>query len=178
MSTSSRAEADRLAVISEVDWASAYQELLPRVYHYFSLRMGDSQEAQDLTAATFERAWQHRARYRRDLGAFSRWVFGIARHVAIAHYRKPENRPAPIGAPMPGTSRPTEEAAERSITFERLAAMLIELTPRDREVFALKYGARWKNKPISHVMGITETNVGTILNRVLARLRDGVKEDK
>src|SRR3990170_8987117 len=88
MSAQSRAAVVETSLTSDVDWAASYQELLPRIFRYFCLRTGSPQEAEDLTAATFERAWRGRSRYRTNLGGFSNWIFGIARHVAIAHFRQ------------------------------------------------------------------------------------------
>lgn len=88
MSAFEKAKLAQLNAAADVDWASAYEELLPKVYHYFCLRIGDRVEAEDLTAATFERAWRDRERYRHDLGTFTNWLFGIARHVAITYFRQ------------------------------------------------------------------------------------------
>ena len=62
MSAFEKAKISQVSAAAEVDWASTYQELLPKVYHYFCLRIGDRLEAEDLTAATFERAWRDRER--------------------------------------------------------------------------------------------------------------------
>jgi RNA polymerase sigma factor (sigma-70 family) len=72
----------------EADFEALYRAELPRVYNFFRYRVGDEALAEDLTSETFERAWRHRARYRRDLAAFSTWLFSIARNVAIDYYHK------------------------------------------------------------------------------------------
>ena len=74
---------------TETDFEEPYRAELPRVYNFFRYRIRDGQLAEDLTAETFEKAWRNRDRYRRDLAAFSTWLFTIARRVAQDHYRKP-----------------------------------------------------------------------------------------
>jgi len=69
------------------DWDSLYEEQLPRIYNYFRYRVGAS-DAEDLTSETFAKAWRGRDRYRRDLGAFTTWLYAIARNVAIDHFRR------------------------------------------------------------------------------------------
>jgi RNA polymerase sigma factor (sigma-70 family) len=69
-------------VTEEVDWNAVYGEMLPKVYNYFRYRLGDDPAAEDLTAATFEKAWSKRKQYRRDKSAFSTWLFTIASRVA------------------------------------------------------------------------------------------------
>jgi DNA-directed RNA polymerase specialized sigma24 family protein len=62
MSTFEKAKSTLMTGSTEIDWAVAYEELLPKVYHYFCLRIGDRLEAEDLTAATFEGVWLVRER--------------------------------------------------------------------------------------------------------------------
>jgi len=176
MSALGKAKPLQLAASQNVDWESAYEELLPRVYHYFCLRTGDRLEAEDLTAATFERAWRDRERYRKDLGGFSNWLFGIARHVVITHYRQ-NHQEDPFEEPSTVENlRPTEDAATQQDEFERLAAMLALLPQREREIFSLKYGGQFSNRSIASILDLTETNVSTILHRVVTRLREQLEQ--
>jgi len=165
-----------MALITAVDWSAAYQELLPRVFHYFCLRTGDAAEAEDLTSATFERAWKSRMRYRQDRGGFESWLFGIARHVAISHFRRRRRAESAADLPEHSTWRPIEEAADRRQQFQRLAALLDRLPAREREIFALKYGARFTNRAIASSLNLSESNIGTIVHRVLGQLRDQLQE--
>jgi RNA polymerase sigma-70 factor (ECF subfamily) len=179
MSAFGKAKITRVAADAEIDWASAYQELLPRVYHYFCLRTGDKLEAEDLTATTFERAWRDRERYRKDLGAFTNWLFGIAHHVLIAHYRQNHQEHLAVDETNKEKQpRPLEEDATRKEEFERLVTMLEALPEREREVFSLKYGAQFTNRSIAKITGLTESNVGTILHRIVTRLREELENEK
>ena len=177
MSSFNRAKAARISVTQDIDWESAYEDLLPKVYHYFCLRTGDRHEAEDLTAATFERAWRDRERYRKDIGALTNWLFGIARHVVITHFRQNRQEQALTELSKQEFSRPTEEETARLQEFEKLAAMLTSLPEREREIFSLKYGAQFTNRSIAKIVGLTETNVGTILNRIVTRLREQLEKE-
>jgi RNA polymerase sigma-70 factor (ECF subfamily) len=155
----------------EVDWESAYAEAMPRVYNFFRYRVGPGAEAEDLTAATFERAWQARHRYRRDLGGFSTWLFTIARNLAVDHYRKRRDHvPLEAAQHVAGGATPEELAIARS-DRERLGRMLERLPERDRELVAFKYGAEMTNRSIARATGLSESNVGTILHRTVNTLR-------
>jgi RNA polymerase sigma-70 factor (ECF subfamily) len=176
MSAFEKAKLAQLNTATDVDWASAYEELLPKVYHYFCLRIGDRPEAEDLTAATFERAWRDRERYRNDLGTFTNWLFGIARHVAITYFRQNRQKDAAAEQPIDAIERPTEETAARQEEFERLTSMLTSLPEREREIFSLKYGAQFTNRAIAKTLGLTESNVGTILHRIVSRLKEQLEQ--
>ncbi len=154
------------------DWDALYGEHLPRVYNFFRYRVGDGAEAEDLTSLTFEKAWRARHRYRRDLAAFSTWLFAIARNVAIDHYRRRREH-APLeaaGNVAAGGTDPADHAAERS-DFTKLVRMLEELPVRERELIAMKYGASLTNREIARLTGLTESNVGTILHRTIQAMR-------
>jgi RNA polymerase sigma-70 factor, ECF subfamily len=157
----------------EVDWDVVYAEQLPRVLNFFRYRCGNLADAEDLTSITFEKAWRGRDRYRRDKGAFSTWLFTIARNAAVDHHRArtpgvPLDEAVAVAA---GSATPEDESALRS-DAARLTALLPTLTDRDRELIALKYGAEMTNRDIARATGLSESNVGTILHRAVQTLRE------
>jgi RNA polymerase sigma-70 factor, ECF subfamily len=161
----------------EADWDALYGEQLPRVYNFFRYRVGAGAVAEDLTSITFEKAWRARHRYRRDLGAFTTWLFTIARNVAADHFRQARHH-APLEAaadvPAAGTAA---DSAERHSDVARLARLLANVAERERELLSLKYGAGLTNRAIARLTGLSESNVGTLLHRTITGLRadwDGV----
>src|SRR5688500_20335756 len=80
------------------DWEASFAEQLPRVYNFFRYRVGAGPEAEDLTAATFEKAWRARDRYRRDRAGFGTWLIAVARNVAVRHLRAAKESGAREGA--------------------------------------------------------------------------------
>jgi len=157
----------------EINWDEVYAEQLPRVFNFFRYRCGNLADAQDLTSTTFEKAWRGRDRYRRDKGAFSTWLFTIARNTAVDHYRA-RTPVVPLDeAALVATLAATPEAqtATRS-DAARLALLLRTLSDRDRDLIALKYGAEMSNRDIASATGLSESNVGTILHRAVQALRE------
>jgi RNA polymerase sigma-70 factor (ECF subfamily) len=158
-------------VAAEPNWDAVYTEQLPRVYNFFRYRLGNEAHAEDLTSRTFEKAWSARARYRRDLAGFATWLLSIARNVAVDHLRA--QRPhLPLEAAedvtAPGT--PHDDVSKAS-DLARLGALLQKLPQREQELVALKYGAEATNRAIAELTGLSESNVGTILHRVVQTLR-------
>ena len=154
-----------------IDWDALYADTMPRVYNFFRYRVGDGPVAEDLTATTFERAWRARTRYRREKAAFSTWLFTIARNIATDHFRR--QRPTvPLDAISAQTDGPSvEEKVQHWDELERLGALLARLPARERELVSLKYGAGLTNRSVARLTGLSESNVGTILHRVVRRLR-------
>jgi RNA polymerase sigma-70 factor (ECF subfamily) len=159
--------------VDERDWEAAYAEFMPRVYRFFCYRVGDGPTAEDLTSAVFEKAWRSRDRYRRDLAAFSTWLYAIARNVAVDYFRRQRDQvsldelgdsPAPDEAPF-------EDAVARRDDFARLITLLAALPDRDRDVLALKFGAELSHREIARTMGLSESHVAVIAHRALDIVR-------
>jgi len=153
------------------EWDAVFAEQLPRIYNFFRYRVGPGPVAEDLTAATFEKAWRARESYRKDRAAFGTWIFTVARNVAVDHFRS-ERASVPLEevAEIPGGSTP-EEIAERRSEADRLGRLLERRPERERELLALKYGAEFTNRDIARMTGLSESNVGTILHRAVQALR-------
>lgn len=165
------------ALAQEIDWDAAYREYLPRVYNFFCYQISDESLAEDLTAAVFEKAWRGRGRFRRDLSAFSTWLFTIARNVATDHFRR-KAKDVPLDS-VPEQVAPIslEETVQRNQDIARLSIILSQLSVRERELVAFKYGAELNNREIARLTHLSESNVGTILNRTVEKLRAEMEDD-
>jgi RNA polymerase sigma-70 factor (ECF subfamily) len=162
---------------AEPDFEKIYRAELPRVYNFFRYRFGDDQLAEDLTSETFEKAWRNRHRYRKDLAAFSTWLFTIARRVALDYYRKHH-----VEIPLEEISNLSanelvEDITQQSADIAHLSVLLARLADRERELVALKYGAELTNRAIARISGLSESNVGVILHRTIQLLRSEWEKD-
>jgi RNA polymerase sigma-70 factor (ECF subfamily) len=159
-------------VAAEPDWEQVYADELPRVFNFFRYRLGNTADAEELTARTFEKAWQSRHRYRQDVAGFATWLLTIARNVAIDHVRaRRPVVPLDAAAAVPSATPTPEEQALHQSDADRLEQLLKRLSPRERELIACKYGAEMTNRAIARATGLSESNVGTILHRALETLR-------
>lgn len=163
--------------VKPVDWEVVYTAELPRVYNYFRYRGLPDAVAEDLTAATFEKAWRSRESYRRDRGAVSTWLLAIARRVAVDEFRTARDEIDIDALEQPASHPGPEEAVQRREQEDSLRRLLAALPDRERELVALKYGAGLNNRAIAHQTGLSESNVGTILSRVVNRLRAQMEQE-
>lgn len=154
-----------------IDWQRVYDYSLPKIFHYFCYKVGDPILAEDLTAITFEKAWLSRRNFHSDLGQVQAWLMGIARNVAFDQFRK-KDREIPLSE---GHERSfitsNDEELQQKWDFEFLKSILAQLPERERDLIAYKYGAELNNREIAKLTGLSETNVGTILHRVVGKLR-------
>ncbi len=155
----------------EIDWQDVYQQSLPRIFHFFCYKVGDETIAEELTSLTFEKAWVSRAHYRKGRGEVHAWLVGIARNVMADHFRK-RSREIPVtDVPETDLSRSFDEDLQRKLDFEMILSSLARFPERERELIAMKYGAELTNREIARMTGLSESNVGTILHRVVEKLR-------
>jgi RNA polymerase sigma-70 factor (ECF subfamily) len=158
--------------MSQVNWEDVYHEQTPRLYNFFRYRTGDGEVAKDLTARTMMKAWRYRESYNSDIGAFSAWLFQIARNLASDHLRQQSREPLPLyDANNQASDFSVEQEVQKKIDAHRLYCLLKTLAIRDQEIMALKYGADMTNREIAKVLSLSESNVGTIIHRSIQVLR-------
>jgi RNA polymerase sigma-70 factor, ECF subfamily len=160
-----------VALDQDLDWNAVYADQLPRIYNYFRFRLAPGHDVEELTARTFEKAWRARAQYRRDLAGFSTWLFAIARNVVTDHLRADAAHLRTVTLTDPVEAMTPEDKAAHSSDLARLATLSAELPDRHQELIALKYGAALNNRLIAEITGLGESNVGTMLQRIVEKLR-------
>ena len=162
------------AVMLGDDFAELYRQYLPRVLNYVRMRVGDEPLAQDLTAATFERAFAKRGQLR-DQDAFTGWLFRIARNEVAQHYRRQGGRGGQVDLAaaysLPDDGPLPEEEALRRQELAVLLAAVQRLSAREQEIIRLRFVAGLTNRSIAQAMRLSESNVAVILYRAIRRLR-------
>ena len=158
--------------VSTLDWDALYADHVGRVYNFFRYRVGDTHTAEDLTATVFEKAWRKREQFRGNSDSFAAWLYTIARNVANDHYRTSPPLVALEAAGRLAAPDSTAAQVEQAVEFSRLVAAINRLPERERTLVTLKYGAELNNREIARQVRLSESNVGTILNRTLQKLRD------
>ena len=104
------------------------------------------------------------------------WLFGIARNAALDELRRRGRQAELTAEPADLAQAGADESVEASERRLELSAALATLTPRERELIALKYFAGLANLEIAEVLGITESNAGTKLHRAIIKLREACDE--
>ena len=166
---------DRLT--DKMDWESVYSSEMPRVYNFFLYRAGERALAEDLTATTFERAWQRRFLYSLRRAAPAAWLFGIARNVWREHLRQRRQTASEFLDDFIPSPQIIEQDGQEREEHRRLANLLRTLPEREIELIALKYGAGLSNREIARTTRLSESNVGTILCRTIHWLKQKLEAD-
>jgi len=166
----------------KLDLAELFEYYYPRIYNYLRYRLSSVEDVEDLIGAIFERAYAHQYRFDSSKGAFSTWLFRIARNMLVDHYRQRQRRSTwETGAEIPADLVAPEPSPEAQVIHhEALITMLRcleRLSERDREIISLKFAGKLRNTEISEIMEMREKTVSVVLLRAVRRLRQEMEQE-
>ena len=142
------------------------EHLIPRVYSYVAYRLGNGPDAEDVTSECFERALRYRHGYDAKRGEPLAWLIGIARRLIADH------RATRWHEELELYDEPSDDdLAEDAVRRLSVQAAVSQLTGRDQELVALRYGADLTAKQIGAQFGMSTHAVEVALGRVEGRLR-------
>jgi RNA polymerase sigma-70 factor, ECF subfamily len=153
---------------------SFYEDALPRIYGYFLYRCGGSVSlAEDLTQETFLAAVAELKKGRRVDTPIS-WIYGIARHKLLDHYRGQERVEC----------APTLDAEVTEIAFDedageagdRAVTALAAVAASQRAVLVLYYLDGFSSQEIATALGKSTTAVHSLLERGRANFKSAYLE--
>lgn len=157
-------------------FAAAAEAHLDDVHGYLVYLTGDRNVAEDLTAATFERALRIWRRFDPTRASAKTWLCQIARSVALDHFRSEERRRR--RETMYAATEPREEAEARLVDgmSPELERGLRGLSAADREIIALRVLLELDGPTAAHLLGISPTACSTRLSRALERLEERMRD--
>ena len=167
--------------------AAAFEALYARhrtrLYRYLAHQCGDARLAEELYQDIWLRVINARADY--EVSAkFSTWLYRIAHHRLIDHYRKHareklraweaegesiEDYPAPASATPPAE-------VERLQLQDRIASALAELPAAQREAFLMAEEGGMTLEEIANATGTGRETVKSRLRYALGKLRHSLKD--
>jgi RNA polymerase sigma factor (sigma-70 family) len=142
------------------------------VYAYAAGLLRDRAAAEEVTATAFERAYRKRSRFNPERGSARAWLFGIARNAALDELRQRKRHAELTTEPIDAVAGIGADEAEQRETRVALAGALKKLEGSERELIALKFFAGLSNAEIAGVLGLSESNAGTKLHRIVNKLRE------
>lgn len=161
---------------ADTDFEALYRASRDDLYGYVAGLLRDRAAAEDVTAQAFERAYRRRASFDARRGSRRAWLFGIARHAALDELRRRSRQAELAGDPADQGAPGADDAADSALRRSAIRAAMATLSPRERELVALKYFAGLANAEIAAVIGVSESNAGTKLHRVIEKLREACDE--
>lgn len=163
-----------------VAFGPLYERYVDQVYNYIFYRVGNHQDAEDLTARTFFRALKHIGKYEERGVPMSAWFYRIA-HNLVANWHRDQGRHplAPLEAAPASSSPDMPETV--TVENEKRAWLLsaVRRLPDDRQqLLVLKFVERLSNAEIGAIMERTEGAIKSLYHRTLIALRQDLKHSQ
>ena len=155
-----------------------------------SLKIVDDQAlAEDILQETFWRVWQSASTYQSQLGAFTGWLFRIARNLSIDAYRRRNVRPqvvmntrgedsVPVLDETPDPDMDVAEQAQAILTNRQIRTALASLPVVQRQVIELAYFYGMTRQEIADATGEALGTIHTRARLALQKLRGELERDE
>jgi RNA polymerase sigma-70 factor (ECF subfamily) len=157
-------------------FSALYQKYASQVYRYLLVRVGNRDDAQDLTSQTFLAAMERLHTYRSQ-GHFAAWLLGIARHKVMDQYRRrPEVELETAVSHLTTTDDEPDEQVNRQLIIEQVSRKLQTIAPDRAEALSLRLFAGLDVTEIARIMGKNEAAVRMLVFRGLRDLQAQLPE--
>jgi len=144
-----------------------YRRYVNRVYAYHLVRTSSREEAEDLTSQTFLAALEGLPGYRRQ-GNFAVWLFGIARHKLVDHYRRPAALPLEMAETI---NHMLEDDVDHRLRLDEVNRALLSMDPERVEALSLRVYGQLSSAEIARLLSKSEGAVRNLVYRALLDLR-------
>ena len=151
-----------------MDFERLYLTTYPKVHAYARLAASSEADADDAVAETYLTAFRRQADIPRD--AELGWLIGVTRRV-LANARRSERRVGALRTLLGVQPRVDAPDPVDLIADAALRAALLELSPLDREAFALTAWFDLSGADAARALGITHAAYRMRMTRARRRLR-------
>ncbi len=154
-------------------FSKLYEEHFDRVFRYLYVRLGNEAESEDLTQEVFAKVLEVIGSFQwRDV-PFASWLFRIAHNKMIDHIRKEkrverddsEETVLSLDDPDPA------DIAEHNLQLERVRHNIGKLSPAQREVIWLRFGAGLSTTEVAGALGKSTGTVKALQYNGIVALR-------
>lgn len=166
-------------------FAALYRRYVDRVHAFAYRRSGSQEVAEDVTAATFERALRYLDGFTWRPGGFAPWLFRIASNEVATHYRREyrarsNKAQAVFHALQPSVGDGGYEDVERRLDapVAEVVEAMNAISPRYQQVLALRFLAGLSLEEAAVAMECSKPTMSVTVHRAVGALRKAMlKED-
>jgi RNA polymerase sigma-70 factor (ECF subfamily) len=157
-------------------FGTLYRRYVNRIYAFAHRRTWTREAAEDVTAATFERAYRNLERFDVDGAGFGPWLYRIAANELVDHYRREGRSKSRRGqrALRALADDPAVDDLDRIEREEEVRSMLValeDLRPRYQKALTLRYLSGLNADDAARAMGCSKPVLAVTLHRALGALR-------
>lgn len=160
-----------------INFSDVYTRYNQTIYRYILARVGHVDDAHDITAHVFLKAYRNLSSYRLEVPIIA-WLMGITRHQIVDYYRVQRDEISLSAIPeLPTFDLAIEESIAHKQRLQRVTEALNALSEERREAIAMRLFAGLKNPEIADIMGKTTEAVAMLVHRGIQDLRKRLSEE-
>jgi len=151
-----------------------YEAYVKKIYSFVYYKTYHKETAEDIVSTVFMKALENVDSYKFGRGSFSAWLYGIARHAVIDHFR--------AARPSVNIEDVWDLAAEENLEIDldareklnEVKKYLAQFSPAHREIIMMRLWGEMSYREISEIVGLSEANCKMIFSREMGKLRAGM----
>ncbi|HEX6544031.1 MAG TPA: sigma-70 family RNA polymerase sigma factor [Ktedonobacterales bacterium] len=156
-------------------FSQLYDRYVDRIYRFIRIRVGNKEDADDLTSVVFFNAWRTIDHFSpKHDGSFLAWLFTLARHVVVDRYRRDREV---MSLDAMGIHRADEamvspeDDLDSRLTIMALHQALRLLTSEQRDVVLLRFIEGLSARQVGIILGKQEGTVRGMQFRAIEAIR-------
>ena len=153
-----------------IDKEKIYRDYHGKVFGYIRSKINSVQDAEDITADVFVKAFEKLDSFDESKASLSTWIYTITRNTLTDYFRTRK-----VFAEIPETLE-DDSSVENDVCnaeiLERLANALDTLDERERDIIILRFYSGKTLKEITAQMGISYAYGKVLQNKALEKLRN------
>jgi len=160
----------RSALGSPSDLDQVFARYVDPVYRFLYGRVGNREDAEDLTSEVFLKATRLLDSSRHE-GSIAQWLFTVARTVLADHWRRYYRGAAtlPLDDDQAGEAPISDSPGGTTATEQLVQEVLDGLPERYRRVLELRFLLGYSVQETAEELGVTPENVKVLQHRALAK---------
>jgi RNA polymerase sigma-70 factor, ECF subfamily len=151
-------------------YGQLYQLYIDRIGRYIYYKVGDREEAEDLTEQVFLKAWESIQGFRGEPAAFPVWIFRLAHNLVIDYHRTHRQTTELHEFIEDSRPQPEDEVGVR-LDNQMLQAAITRLTPEQQQVVILRFIQGMPHAQVAEILGKNEVAVRGIQYRAVVALQ-------
>ena len=161
---------------SKEAFGQLYDAYLKPIYNFIYYKTHHKETAEDLTAQVFLKAYRSAASYHSSKGTFQAYIYQIARHAVIDHYRA--TRPSLNIDDIwdLGSNENVAKDAENRILLEKIQLYIKDLPALQRDIIIMRVWQEMSYTEIGKIIGKNETSCKMTFSRAIKKLRETMPE--
>ncbi|HUY69854.1 MAG TPA: sigma-70 family RNA polymerase sigma factor [Candidatus Tyrphobacter sp.] len=152
-----------------------YNHYLPKIFRFVLIKVGQREEAEDLTHQAFLKAWQKIDQYEPKGYSFGSWLYRIARNTVYDYYRKPGRETNKVDLETLDQISVLDEnqelALDQKMELAEIVSALKKIKEIEKETLILRFVDDLSLKETAQVLGKSEGAVKLIQYRAVKNLK-------